>query len=502
MTKAATFVVVLFLPVCLLAQTVCPAGHSSDLICVVPGVYGPNGLVGDATNQGGPLVNTDASSTPHDVDFFSGASARLTQVTAEVGSQLSQLPLAAPASGVIFSFNAATGGIQETTTTLGPLLSDRAPTIGRHKLFLGVSYQYFDFDRADGTNLRSIPAVYNHETGGLGCTAGTPGCDSNGLLLFAHDTVTTQNRLDLKIHQITAVAVFGVTSRFDFSVAVPIERVGLSMTSNATINTFERVPTETAADAALDPNSCENSPLESPTGCMHQFSATKPVKGESGPYFVNALQGYNQATFSSSKSASGIGDVIFRGKFQAVKGEKAGLSVGLDFHAPTGSAEQFLGSGTWGVRPFAVFSYSGRIEPHASLGFQINGDSVLAVDPNTIASKGAWPAGAKGHLPNVLSFDAGWDAGITKQVTLSGDLIGQSFFGVQTLTQTTYTDFGGNVFPDIRGGKVTSNQLSFAAGGKFKLAGNLIVSANVLFRLNDAGLHYKPAPMIGLAYAF
>jgi hypothetical protein len=476
------------------------------MICVVPGVYGPNGLVGDAQTptQGGPLLNTDMSSTPHDVDFFSGASARLTQVTAEVGSQLSQLPLAAPASGVIFSFNSATGAIQETTTTLGPLLSDRAPTIGRHKLFLGVSYQYFDFDRADGTSLRSIPAVYKHETGGLPCTAGTAGCDNNSpsLPIFAHDTVTTQNRLDLKMHQITAVAVFGVTSRFDFSVAVPIERVGLSMTSNATINTFERVPTESEADAAADINSCERNPMSPVLGCMHQFSATNPVKGESGPFFANALQGYNQATFSSSRSASGIGDVIFRGKFEAVKGEKAGLSVGLDFHAPTGSAEQFLGSGTWGVRPFAVFSYSGRIEPHASFGFQINGDSVLAVDPQTIVNKGFWPAGAKGHLPNVLSFDAGWDAAVTKRVTFSGDLIGQSFFGVQTLAQTTFTDFSGTTFPDIRGGTVTSNQLSFAAGGKFKLAGNLIVSANVLFRLNEAGLHYKPAPMIGLAYAF
>jgi hypothetical protein len=28
------------------------------------------------------------------------------------------------------------------------------------------------------------------------------------------------------------------------------------------------------------------------------------------------------------------------------------------------------------------------------------------------------------------------------------------------------------------------------------------VSANVLFRVNDAGLHYKPAPMIRLSYAF
>src|SRR5215469_4965471 len=162
MRIAATFALVLLLPACLLAQTVCPTGHSKDMICMIPGVYGPNGLVG--TNVSGPLMDTSTMPAgTHGVDFSSAASVSLTLVTAGIGTQLSQLPLAAPASGVTFSLNSETGALQETLTTLGPILNDRANTIGRHKVFVGVSYQFFEFDRADGTNLRSIPALYNHE---------------------------------------------------------------------------------------------------------------------------------------------------------------------------------------------------------------------------------------------------------------------------------------------------------------------------------------------------
>jgi hypothetical protein len=30
----------------------------------------------------------------------------------------------------------------------------------------------------------------------------------------------------------------------------------------------------------------------------------------------------------------------------------------------------------------------------------------------------------------------------------------------------------------------------------------LLVTGNVLFRLNDEGLHFKPSPLIGVSYVF
>jgi hypothetical protein len=41
-----------------------------------------------------------------------------------------------------------------------------------------------------------------------------------------------------------------------------------------------------------------------------------------------------------------------------------------------------------------------------------------------------------------------------------------------------------------------------AVGGKFNVVGRLILSADVLFRVNDAGLHSKPVPLVGISYNF
>jgi hypothetical protein len=41
-----------------------------------------------------------------------------------------------------------------------------------------------------------------------------------------------------------------------------------------------------------------------------------------------------------------------------------------------------------------------------------------------------------------------------------------------------------------------------AAGVKFNPKGNLLISANVLFPLTDAGIRAKAVPVIGFDYAF
>jgi len=214
----------------------------------------------------------------------------LPSLTSEIGAQLSQLPLASPVSRFIFSFNSSLGVVSEVTQNFGPILSERGQTIGRHKLFVGLATSILTSIKSTGVNLRSFGAVFTHEQTGLpNCPSG-PTC-ADGLPLFAKDVVITQNSLDLKIHEIAAVATFGFTSRLDVSVAVPILNVREAMYSTATIHSFETYP------AGIDGNSCYDNPL-APTiqGCMHQFSQS-PGKGETllplSPYLF--LQ--NQARF-------------------------------------------------------------------------------------------------------------------------------------------------------------------------------------------------------------
>jgi len=437
--------------------------RSGDLICLVPQVYGGGGLVG--SDHGGPLFSTAQFS--HAAHFSSSAVQSFSPLNAEIGTQLSQLPFTSPASGFIFSFNPSLGVITRETENFGPILTERADTIGKHKLFVGFSYQYFNFDKADGVNLKKFGAVFQHESEAELCTPGSPLTCVNGEPAFQQDIIATQNRIDLKVHQVTAVATLGVTNRLDLSVAVPILDVRMSVFSNATINSFE-----TASDI--------------PPCCVHRFD---PASSDAHEHFVDAAH----ASFFNNNTSSGIGDVIFRGKFQALKGEKAGLAVGLDVHAPTGDERNFLGSGTWGVRPFAAFSYAGRISPHASFGYQRNGDSVLAGDVTTDTSS---------HLPDIITYSAGADAGVTHRVTLSADFLGQSLVDAKKIASSTFTDAAGATHSNIVTSTATINQASIAVGGKVNPVGRLLITANVLFRVNDAGLHSRPVPLIGVSYTF
>jgi hypothetical protein len=100
--RRAVFGVVAFLfwSAYLVAQGPCPTAtstqtsstlaRSSDLICLIPQVYGGGGLVG--VDHGGPLVSTGRFS--HAAHFTNSSLLTFSPFNAEIGTQLSLLPLA------------------------------------------------------------------------------------------------------------------------------------------------------------------------------------------------------------------------------------------------------------------------------------------------------------------------------------------------------------------------------------------------------------------------
>ena len=458
-----------------LAQGPCPTAtstqittiptRSGDLICLVPQVYGPGGLVG--VDHGGPLFST--ASFSHAAHFTNSALASLDPLNAEIGTQISQLPIASPVSGFVFSFNPSLGVVTRQTEGFGPILTERAETIGKHKLFIGFSYQYFDFDKADSVNLKNFGAVFQHESEPELCTPVAVVTCLNGEPVFQRDIIATQNRVDLKVHQFVGVATFGITNRLDLSVAIPILDVRNAMYSDGTIFSFE-----TSADT--------------PPCCVHQFDPASAQIPAHETFYAP-----DHAAFFDHKGATGIGDITVRGKYEVFKGEKAGLALGADLHIPTGDAQDFLGSGTWGVRPFATFSYAGRVSPHATFGYQRNGNSVLAGDITTDTSA---------HLPDALTYSGGVDVGVSHRLSISGDFLGQSLVNTKKLYAVEFTDFSGASHANITSATATISQAYVSVGGKLNPFGKLLVVANVLFQVNEAGLHSKPVPLIGVSYTF
>jgi Putative MetA-pathway of phenol degradation len=464
------------------AQGVCPlnGASSKNLICLIPQVYGPFGL-----SSGGPLKTFFGHEAHFDNDFI----AEFRPISVAVGSQVSNLPKASPSSGITFVYDPALKTFAPSTEqTLGPILGERADTIGRNRLYVAFSYQYFNFDSIDGTGLNKVPASFQHQpiqpdfkntfpcpnqTGLTGPYAGDP--------CFVRDFIQTSNSVDLKVHQYTLYATYGITSRLDISVAIPILDVRMNVRSNATIV----------------PNSVSN---PNPNNVPHQFDPTKvPSCGIASPCL--------QATFTDSGTTRGIGDVVLRGKYQVYKGERTGLALGIDLRTPTGDDKNFLGSGAVGVKPFGVFSYKARLSPHAELGYEVNGDSILA--GNFVGA-----SNSSGSLPNRLIYIVGADAAVTRRLTAAFDLYGQHLFDAPQLKPTLFTDKGkcvddacntvdpGTTHPDVTGTTAGSNLLDASLGLKVRAFGKLVLTGNVLIKLNDDGLRAKAVPLVGMGYSF
>lgn len=439
-------------------QAVVPnAARSSDLICLLPQVYGGGGLVGAA--NGGPLQNT----VDHSVHFQASSLRSFGPINSEIGVQLSQLPIASPVAGFTFS-----AGVITPVNYFGPVLTDRAETLGANKIFLGLSYQYFNFDKADGVNLKNFGAVLTHEPEFGKCTtAALPGlyCP-NDQPLYAKDFVTTQNRVDLRVHQLTMVATYGVTDKIDVSVAVPVLNVRLGIGSTAHIVNFY-TPDGTTL-------------LTNQVFSEHTFA-------QGAPY---------DASFSNSGYAFGMGDLTIRTKIAVRRAETHAFAVGVDFRLPTGDARNFLGAGTWGFRPFATVSgRKGHIAPHATIGFQGNGSTELSGDVTTDPV-------AKDHLPNLFTYTAGADVSIFNRLGLSADYIGEALLHGSRIQSTTYPAFDGTKYSDVATSFNTIQIASVSTGLKINPTRNLLLTVNGLFRLNQAGLHSKPAPLVGISYSF
>jgi Putative MetA-pathway of phenol degradation len=471
------------------AQGVCPLDGtlSNKLVCVLPQTFGARGFGG---GEGAPLKFNFGHEGHFDSDFLSSFG----PINEAVGIQVSQLPIASPSSSITFIYDPALKTFAPATEqSLGPILGERASTIGRRKLYIAFSFQYFNFNSIDGQNTSHVPAVFKHlpvapstnpfspsflhscpnQDGLTGSYAGDP--------CFVRDFIQTTNNIDLTVHQYTLYATYGITRHLDFSVAVPILNISMKVDSNATIvqNSF------------------------GPGGsAFHQFDPTVVTScGSTSPCLNGA--------FSSSGSASGIGDVVLRGKYELYHGERFGFATGVDVRLPTGDEQNFLGSGAIGVRPFGVISYGARISPHAEVGYEVNGKSILA--GNFVATN----TNTKAGLPDRFVYIVGADASIIKRLTGSFDIYGQRLFGVPQLFSSSFTDFGkcsdincttltpGTMHPDVAiRGNVDYNIINASVGLKYRLFSHLVLTGNVLLKLNDSGLRATAVPLVGVSYSY
>jgi Putative MetA-pathway of phenol degradation len=474
------------------AQSVCPLNGTAShkLICMLPQALGSSGfdygLFGILNNRPFPNIKP---------------------ITQAVGTRLSQLPIASPSSGISVTYDAALKTfVPSTDNNLGPIFGERASTIGPHKLFVGFSYQYFNFDSIDGHKLDNIPLALH----ALPISAAiippvfdTPACNTtgfpadgsyNGSPCLVRDYVKTTYDTNLKVNQYIFYLTYGITRHFEVSTAVPFSNVRMSVVAHATI-----VPESFAPQ---------------PPYIFNRFNFFQPSIAQTPPPPNITVPNCPaapcfDAVFSDSRSVTGIGDVILRAKYEFYEGERLGIAGGLDARLPTGDEENFLGSGALGLKPFVVFSYRARVSPHASVGYELNGNSLLYGD--FIAT----PTNTKSALPSRFLYVAGADVAVTKRITAAFDLYGQRVFGASQLESGQLADFGAcndsncgvvTVGSPIPTSLLKSNAnisiVDASIGGKVRLSKHLLATGNVLLKLNDSGLRANVVPLAGISYVF
>lgn len=381
-----------------------------------------------------------------------------TGINIGIATQVSQLPIASASAGTIVTIK---GGVPETISNLGPILVDRAQTIGKHRIFVGFTGSQFVFTDIDGLSLRSLPFGYVQ----------TAFVTSGGNQIPVSNTYTQEhNNLSFKINQFTVVGTIGLTDKIDFTMIIPIERLSLGA---HTLNPRSFI------------TNANNTVLE-----VAPYTPTLPNNG------------------ALARQAVGVGDMIFNGKYRLFTGEHATLAAAMSLRAPSGDDLNLLGAGAWGYNPYLVYSYLARLSPHLKIGYQWNTSSELD-NPSNLA-------GGEQNLPGGAQYDFGADWAAFKRLTLAADVLGNQYLNTpkvtvpSPLTLNLLDGTSGVPTSKMVQERISSSTISntsytinnLSTGFKWRPAGALVLSGNILFQLNNTGLRSRPTPLIGISYKF
>jgi hypothetical protein len=370
----------------------------------------------------------------------------INQVSQQLGLGVSTFPLGSSAGGFTYGYDPALGTFSRTTPTFGPAFAERAATVGKGKVSFGMNYVHASYDTLDGESLQNGAIKFNllHQV-------------LNPPSYVQGDVIQASLSMNLVTDTTAFFVNYGVSDRLDIALAVPIVRVNMDLTYHAAILDFA-------------------THVVSPT--THTFADGSKAKD-----------------FTSSGSASGVGDVIVRAKYGLSKSGPVGTAVGLDVRLKTGDKNNMLGSGVTQTELFMILSGNAgdRLAPHANVGYTFAGGNSVT------------------NVSDQFNYVGGLELNITPRVTVVGDLVGRRFRNALRLSDTTTPHTfqqGPNAVTEttmLETAAVTPDSLSSVlgtAGVKFNPWRNLLVSAHLLFPLNDAGLRSKVTPVVGFDYSF
>jgi hypothetical protein len=435
-------------------------------------------------------TTADASHTVQSDYTVTNDFAQMTRaLNANIATALSIIPLSSPASGVIQRTDPTTGAEWAESSTLGPIFTERAETIGKGHFYIGFSNQDFHFTQYNGTSLNALSIL---DEGGAKSAVGNQ----------ISTPATIGLGMDVRLSQDIAFLTYGVTDRFDVSVGLPVVHSAVAArTYNGVIYTGN--------GAGTNGSNC---------WCVNTFTAANPDPLQSQ---------FGQASLGKT----GFGDLLIRAKGTIIRTPHAVVAAGADLRAPTGNAQNYLGVGAASLKPFVAVSFYSKplrsgivLSPHFDVGWQFTGNSVLggALIPAISGAYDGRPfTTSKGTMPDVFSWAGGVELAVGHRSTFVADILGNQVGWIHGIPSTITASLSNQLLPtgptpdktavptqgNAEGLVATGRDVSFGQyngsfGYKLRVAGNLIVNVNALVRFDNNGLTARLVPLFGIGYSF
>ena len=387
-------------------------------------------------------------------------------LNALIADNIASFPLSATAAGVTFDFS--TGQPVSIIESQGPIFAETANTLGRRRLNVGVTGTHLSLNRLRGLPLDELRFTFPHEDI---CPRGVETCEPGlGDNATEIDVIDVYMGLDVRAAILAFSATYGLTSNLDVGVAVPfvsvsIEGTALAVVDSRTISRFGQA--------------------------FHFFGGTEldPILTTEEDY---------------SGSVSGLGDVALRAKYRFPIEAAYGLGALLDVRLPTGSREDYLGTGSVSVQLSLLGSARlGDFSPHLNVGYAFHG--------------GSDEAGMGDFDRNAVRFALGFDQQVVSGVTLALALLGDLNLGDDPLddlpgsvfildSNTTMDGEVGEAEREVRltnvPADIGNSLLDLSVGARYAFSERIQALGNVLVPLNDGGLRSSIIPTVGASLTF
>jgi hypothetical protein len=196
---------------------------------------------------------------------------------------------------------------------------------------------------------------------------------------------------------------------------------------------------------------------------------------------IDTYRGRELVQATGSASASGLGDVVVRAKYNVFRDGGSGVAVAGEARLPTGDEDNLLGTGGMTLTPRVVGSYErDRLGIHAELGYSFR------------------------EASNTLGYAVAVTAVAVPRLTIVGELSGLRLGGTGRLTETTrpHPTLIGVDTIRLTAVEQTTDRIVAVAGVKWNIADTWLLTANVRRPLTAVGLNASWVPTITFDYAF